>query len=107
MSQIIETQPVPEHIARALDALESIGDDDPALDECCRAGLAAATLLAVRPPYPPRPTLEATLTAAAAIQAADAALAAATEVATTAEEAVRCAAARAALRGEFMESYPW
>ena len=47
------------------------------------------------------------MTAAAAIHTADEALAAATEVATTAEEAVRCAAARAALRGEFMESFQW
>ena len=42
MSQIIETQPVPEHIARALDALDSIGDDDPDLDQSGRATLAAA-----------------------------------------------------------------
>jgi len=107
MSEIIETQPVPVHIARALDALDGIQDDDPDLDECFRAGLAAATLRAVRPPYPPRPTPEAAVPATAAIETADQALADATEAATTAEEAVRCAAARAALRGEPMESYPW
>jgi len=104
MSEIIETQPVPVHIARALDALDGIQDDDPDLDECFRAGLAAATLRAVRPP---RPTPEAAVPATAAIETADQALADATEAATTAEEAVRCAAARAALRGEPMESYPW
>ena len=107
MSQIIETQPVPVHIARALDALDGIQDDDPNLDACCRAGLAVATLRAVRPPYPPRPPPEAAVPAAAAIETADQALAEATETATTAEEAVRCAAARAALRGEPMESFPW
>lgn len=107
MSEIIETQIVPAHIARALDALDGIQDDDPDLDECFRAGLAAATLRAVRPPYPPRTTTGTTVSAAAAIQTADQALAAATEAATTAEEAVRCAAARAALRGEPVESYPW
>ena len=107
MSQIIETQPVPVHIARALDALDGIQDDDPNLDECFPAGLAAATLRAVRPPYPPHPRPEEAVLAAAAIETADQALAEATEVATTAEEAVRCAAARAALRGEPMESFPW
>jgi len=107
MSQIIETQPVPAHIARALDALDGIRDDDPDLDACCRAGLAVATLRAVRPPYPPRPTPEAAVPVAAAIETADQALAEATEAATTAEEAVRCGAARAALRGEPMESFPW
>lgn len=107
MSQIIETQPVPVHIARALDALDGIRDDDPDLDACCRAGLAAAALCAVRPLYPPRPTPEASVPAAVAIQMADQALVDATEAATTAEEAVRCAAARAALRGEFMESFLW
>lgn len=107
MSQIIETQPVPAHIAHALVVLDSIRDDDPDLDACFRAGLAAATLRAVRPPYPPHPTSEPAVPAAAAIETADRALADAIEVAATAEEAVRCAAARAAIRGEPMESYPW
>lgn len=106
----IKTQPVPEHVATAMGALERISVEDPDLDAALRAQLAMATLQATRPPYPPpvQPAEDvAPLPAADAIGVADAALGRAIEVAGGAAAAVRFAAARAALRGEPLAVFPW
>lgn len=106
----IETQPVPEHVAAAMGALERISVEDPDLDAALRAELAVATLRATWPPYPPpvQPAQEvAPLPAVEAIGVADAALGRAIDVAGDAAAAVRFAAARAALCGESLAVFPW
>ena len=110
MIMYVETQPVPEHVAVAMGALERISVEDPDLDGALRAQLAMATLQATRPPYPPPVELAAEvapLPAAEAIGVADAALGRAIDVAGDAASAVRFAAARAALCGESLAVFPW
>jgi len=106
----VETQPVPEHVAAAMGALERISVEDADLDAALRAQLAMATLRATWPPYPPPVQLAAEvapLPAVAAIGVADAALGRAIAVAGDAAAAVRFAAARAALCGESLAVFPW
>lgn len=106
---MIETQPVPEHVATALAALRRIDEADPDLEACLRAVEAETILCAVRPLYPPASVTvpRPRLVAGVAIVEASAALRQAIDAATHPAEAVRFAAALAALGGETLAGLAW
>ena len=105
---MITTQHVPSDVTDALAALGRISDDEPDLELALCALHAAAILRVCDPPYPPSSSSNRLpLPAREAVDCADLALQRAIEAARTAEEAVRIATARAALRGQSGASFPW
>lgn len=105
---MIETQPVPPHIATALAVLNRVSPDDPDMEPAADAVTALGVLTSCRPLYPPLPgPTDPPVPAAEAITQADAALELAIGEARSAEEAVRCAIARRALRGDMDAASVW
>ena len=104
----ISTQPIPEHLAVAIDALERyiVPMPDEHLELAVQADRAHNILTNVVPFYPARPMPAADLSVPAAIEVAIAALDRAIAVAGSAEEAIRAGAARRVL-GDYQAMIEW
>ncbi len=104
----VATQPIPEHLAVAIDALERFVIPSP--EEHRRLALQASfahnILTRVSPLYPARPLPPADLSVPQAVQRAIAALDLAIPAASSAEEAIRAGGARRVLT-DFQAMIEW
>jgi hypothetical protein len=97
-SSPIQTQPEPEHIARAGDLLEALLLGNLTVHARLAIGRALATLADVHPPYPPRPDVTEALAFHPGLDLALQELKQALHQASSTEEAIRVGTAGRALQ---------